>query len=203
MRKSAQRLFCGSFVLVAACDSGGGTGGDYPAGLPPEGQVTAEWSNYCVAMFKTDYEVVDVFGDPNLSIKKGARYLLTDSFGDSPQILYLTEGSPIDFPIMDEGAFTSSCEGDVEERQVAFLDLTVFEDEELTQPACMVKKGEVVGSIGFGLVSALVYEATFDDEFCGGIGTGYIQIDPVMIGERTYGSPPIKTVLVQVKPGTP
>jgi len=203
MRKSVQRLFSTALVLLAACGGSGGTsapdGGGEPSGPASEGQVTPEWSKYCVATFSADYVVLDVFGDPDLSIEKGARYLLTDSFDDSARILYLTEGSPIDFEIKDNDAFKSSCEGDVEERQLAFTDLTVFEDEALTKQACTVKQGAVVGSIGFALVTADVYEVTFDDEFCEGIGTGYIQIDPVVIGETTYGSPPIATVLVPVK----
>jgi len=204
MRKSVQRLFSMSLALLAACGSDGGTtdaadGGGAPSGTTSDGQVTAEWDKYCVATFTADYVVLDVFGDPDLSINKGDRYLLTDSsFDDTPRVLYLTEGGPLEFEIKDKGAFKSSCEGDVEERTVAFADLTFFEDEQLTKQACTVKKGEVVGSIGYALGDSAVYEVTLEDEFCGGIGTGYIQSVPVVVGETTHTGPAVATVLVPV-----
>lgn len=95
MRKVNERVYfvcCACLVaLTAACggdDDGAGTGaagtgaagtgaaGSGTAGTgagTADGEVSEAYSDYCVATFTEDYEVVDVFGDTELNIDSGAQ----------------------------------------------------------------------------------------------------------------------------------
>jgi hypothetical protein len=70
-------------VLLVGCGSNSGASNGNASG---SGQVTDEWSSYCVATFTRDVAIADMGGDVAFTARTGEKYLLTDysTFGGQP-----------------------------------------------------------------------------------------------------------------------
>jgi hypothetical protein len=175
------------------------------------GEVAAPWDGYCVATFNEDHAFVDPFGDVELQVEAGSRYLLADvaSFGAAGTILYLTAKGPVEFEVDDEGGaappFTSSCgPGRVESLVGAFTDVSVYADEGLTMAACMLAAGSAFsgGGLSYALVSGDLFSGggTYQVWFgglataCGGLDTGYIEASSAMLGNTEHTVLPLASV---------
>lgn len=165
-----------------------------------DGQITDAYRDYCVATFTSDYEVIDVFGDPQLTIESGEEYLIADFGSFSPDevhVLYLSDAGPVELAVKEgsDGAlpFTSSCDRDAQlDNYVGiFTDITVYRDAERKDPACMIDADTIHPSNGlsYQLVSDLfatpsVYQIEFDGlaELCDGVTSGYVEAGTASVG---------------------
>jgi hypothetical protein len=176
------------------------------------GEVSDVYSDYCVATFTEAYEVSDVFGDTELSIESGARYLLADfgNFSADVDILYLSSAGPIDFAISpDENGdypFTSNCdsEGANESYIGVFTDVIVYEDEALTTTVCTLDEDTVEVSSGFAfeLVSDIFAEpSVYRVEFgalatlCNGATSGYITANSATVAGTQHTVIPVASFI--------
>lgn len=194
-------------TLLGACGDDAGANGDSAS----SGQVTDTYRDYCVATFTADYEVIDFFGDRELSIAAGDELLIEEfgTFGpDEVSVLYLSSAGAVPFTVVaEEGStlpLTSNCAADEVEKYVGvFADVTVYSDEALTTAACMLEEGTIMPSRGlnYELVSAIFGEGPvvyrlFGDallDLCGGTTEGYIKAGSARIGETQYTVIPIET----------
>jgi hypothetical protein len=197
-------------VLLVALGACGGD--DAPGvGSASSGQVTDTYRDYCVATFTDDYQVIDFFGDPELSIHTGDELLIED-FGafspDAVSVYYLSSAGPVSFTVTaEDGAtfpFTSNCmPDDVEDYVGVFANVTVYQDEALTTPLCMLEKGSIEPSRGlnYALVSEIFGEGPIVyrlfggavGDLCGGVAEGYIKAGKAMIGSTSHTVVPIGT----------
>ena len=211
MRK-VSNLYAAPLGVLAVCAllaCGSVDDGGTPVG---GGEVVAPWDGFCVATFTEDYAFVDPFGDAELRVKRGGRYLMSDfgDFGAAATILYLGRGGQADFSVdVEQGAplpFTSNCmEGSVMELLGVFADVTVYMDEALTMPVCMLAAGTTLpdANLSFGLVSGDLFagEGTYEvssDGFaaaCGGLTIGYVEASTVEIGSGQHTSVPLAPVI--------
>lgn len=182
-----------------------------------DGMVTASWSQYCVATFTEDYEVIDFFGEPEFTVRAGEAYLMMDygsSFGENAASLaYLTDYGPYEFEVVaPEGTqdfpFTSNCTFDAGVSLYAvFADVTVFADEALTSELCSLQAGTVTSSEGgqrgyalagdLQLFGPLVYEVYLDgfSDECDGAQSGFVEVPEVQVLGTTTNLVPIQSVL--------
>jgi hypothetical protein len=115
---------------------------------PPNGQVTPEWEQYCVATFISDHAVDTGVGSVLFQARAGERYLMAG--GGS--LLYLTPDGPYRF-YPDPATFTSPCSNNAVAYAAAFTDVTLYASEELTTPLCELTAGTVAlldPAIGLG-----------------------------------------------------
>jgi len=201
MGGGAGGMGAGASGMSAGASGMGGSSGMGGAGAPSgmRGHVVAPWDQFCVLTFTDDFDVIDSFGDRELSIRAGDRYLQGEGFFGSEAILYLAPAGPVEFEIDadDPSAppYTSSCDGiDTDVFVAAIVDTTVFSDQALTMPLCTIAAGaRAPGGLAYGLASDLfaqpsVYEVTFNAlaEHCGGVSTGFIAGIDVTVGSATY-----------------
>ena len=197
-------LVCAVLCVGAACS------GEDDGGVPEGGgEVTAPWDGFCVATFGRDYAFVDPFGDVELRVKAGSRYLLADvgGFGVAATVLYLTKRGPIELGIeVDDGAalpFTSSCTGNTVELVGAFSDVSVYTDEAKSMAACTLAAGSThEGGLSYSLISGIferggTYQVSFGGlaAACGGITSGYVSAASVSLGATEYTVLPLASVL--------
>jgi hypothetical protein len=188
--------------------SGSGTGGSSNA--TGDGQVTADWQGYCTATFTEDYDVVDSFGDVALSVKAGSTYLLGDaSFIADAVLVYIAEAGPVEIEVeLDDPStppYTSYCDENASAFIAVFVDTTVYLDEAMTMPACMLAAGTTApaGGFGYALVGGLFTSNTYQVTLgslaaeCNGNDTGYVEAANVTIGATTYSALPFATVMRQ------
>jgi hypothetical protein len=187
-------------VSLAAC----GDDAAANSGSAAAGQVTDGYRDYCVATFTADYEVIDFFGDSELSIAAGDELLIEDFGSFSPDevsVYYLSKAGPVPFTITAEDGstfpFTSNCMADnLEEYVGVFANVTVYGDEALTTPACMLVAGSIEPSRGlnYELVSEIFGEGPVVyrlfggavGDLCGGIAEGYVKAGNAMIGSTSH-----------------
>jgi len=117
-------------LLLFGCGSNAGASNNASG----SGQVTDEWSSYCVATFTRDIAIADMGGDVAFTARTGEKYLLTDynTSGGQPQakIAYLTAAGPdiYDVPMTGAVPFTSNCTIDKTVQYYAvFTDVTVYD----------------------------------------------------------------------------
>lgn len=176
----------------------------------PDGQVIAPWDSLCVATFTEDFDIVDTFGDVELSVKAGQRYLLGEpSFFGTSTIYYIGSEGPVDLEIDVSDAtmppFTSSCDGGTTTSLSAvFVETTVYADEDLTMPLCtlsasttMAGDGVDYAFAGGDLFSSSTYWVDLGalSSSCDGNSEGYIKAGEVEIGSTSYTVIPVATVL--------
>jgi hypothetical protein len=190
--------------------AGGGSGTGGSSNATGDGQVTADWRGYCTLTFTEDYDVVDSFGDIELSVKAGSTYLAGDAgpFGDAV-LLYLTDAGPVEFEIeLDDPAmppYTSYCDENASPFIAVFVDTTVYLDEAMTMQACTLAAGTTApgGSFGYALVGDLFTSATYEVNLgnlaaqCSGTEIGYLEAARETIGSTTYTVIPFATVTRQ------
>jgi hypothetical protein len=167
------------------------------------GEVRAPWDAHCIATFSERYEFVDPFGDPEFVANAGSRYLLGGfgTFGAEASVLYLGRNGPIELSVdVESGAalpFSSNCEPTaVEEHVGVFAETTVYSDEAMSMPVCVLTEGATFpgGSLSYALVSGDLfrsggtYEVSFDglSAACGGLVTGYVEATTVKLGGGSY-----------------
>jgi hypothetical protein len=188
------RQVVGVFGVALACCACGS--GDDEDERRASGVVTAEWSAFCTATFTEDYELIDVFDEPQFVAKKGEKYLLgdySDSFGASAELIYLWPEGPealtIEVASEADFPFTSSCplNGGVPYYGV-FENTAVYADEALTTKLCDLTAGtalprtsdlsgySIAGDLElFGPIVYEVYLNAFSAQ-CGA-STGYVKVE--------------------------
>ncbi|MCH2111174.1 MAG: hypothetical protein MK135_17780 [Polyangiaceae bacterium] len=196
----------GTILLTSAlggCADDDGGGSDSGSG-----EATAEWSDYCIAVFNQDVTVEDTFGDEFFTVKNGSQYLissLTSPFDDGPELLYLTSTGQVSFEA-DPSTFTTDCtEDNSESVYVAFADTVVYAEETLETELCTISQGESTNSSGTGFSIAgdfsfsgpQTYEISLGgfSEQCGNAIDGYISVDETRIGRTNTYLLPLKTAL--------
>lgn len=205
-RLSALGLLTACFVtgsVLTAC--GGGSG------APQQPQTTIDtWSDYCIATFTEDHQVIDFFGDVAFTAVAGDEYVISRLAADEAELVFLATTGPETFTV--EGStetrpFTTPCEaGATSDHYAVFSDVTVFADEELTTPLCDLAAGAVhprepTGSgysiTGSSVGSNLTYEVilnAFSTE-CGGADRGYVSVPETTVhGTNTWLVPIIGIV---------
>ena len=192
-------------MLLVGCGSGSGTG---------SGQVTDQWSGYCVATFTRDVAITNGGSDVAFTARTGEKYLLTDysTFGDQPQakIAYLTAAGPDTYDVPMTGAvpFTSNCTIDKTVAYYAvFTDVTVYDSEALTNKICAFSAGTVVpidtttnsgySSTSFNFSGPQTYEVMLNalSSQCGGATHGYVSVPQTTVLGVTTWLVPIATIL--------
>jgi hypothetical protein len=190
----------------------GGSGGDIAVDPPSgDGQVVAPWDQHCVATFTEAFDIVDSFGDVELTVQAGDRYLLGDSgFFAAATIVYIAAEGPVelDVDVEDESMlpFTTSCPARTVSLAGVFVDMPVFSDEALTTPLCTLQAGLTVpgGGIGYAIAGGDLFTAPYQvtlggfSEHCGGATEGFVASIDVTIGSASYGGVPFATVLSPV-----
>ncbi len=214
MRRSLRGSYAWCSVLCALLSALAACGGDEDAegiGNASSGQDTDTYRDYCVATFTGAYEVIDVFGEPELNIGKGDQ-LLIEEFGwfgdDEVSVYYLSKAGPVPFTVKaEEGTslpFTSNCTRDATEEFIGvFTNVTVYSDEALTTAVCELSAGTIEPSRGlnYELVSPIfgkgpvVYRLIGGavGDLCPGVTEGYIKAGSAMIGGTLHTVIPIGT----------
>lgn len=179
------------------------------------GVVTPTWSDYCLATFVEDHEIVDAFGDPIFTALAGEQYLISSYgrfFADEATLMYLTENGPYGFDVsVDLSAgvpFTSDCDlGNATEYYAVFIDVTVYAEEELTTPLCDLSAGTAVALDGQGYGYALtnlvgngepaVYSIQLSSlsTECGGMTSGYVPVQTTELLDTSTYLVPIRVIL--------
>ena len=194
-------------MLLVACGSGSGTSNG-------SGQVTDQWSGYCVATFTRDVAITDGGSDIAFTARTGEKYLLTDysTFGDQPQakIAYLTAAGPdiYDVPMTGAVPFTSNCTIDKTVQYYAvFMDVTVYDSEALKNEICSLSAGSVVhidtttnsgySSTSLSFSGPQTYEVILNalGSQCGGATNGYVSVPQTTVLGVTTWLVPITTIL--------
>jgi hypothetical protein len=201
----------GSGTSGGASGRGGSTGNSGGGAAParPDGQVVAPWDKLCVATFTRDFEVIDAFGDPELSVQSGDRYLQGDGglFAEAV-IVYVSDEGPVEFDIDVENGemlpFTSNCQdGSTKTYAAVFADTPVYSDEAMTMQLCSLRAGTMVEGSGIGYIAAgggftmPKYQLMLEElaAQCGGAQEGYAAGAEITIGETSHIVVPIGTVL--------
>lgn len=198
-------------VLCALCALHGCGGGD--DGVPEGGgEVRAAWEAYCIATFEQGYAFVDPFGDVEFRAKAGSRYLLSGfgTFGAEASVLYLARKGPVELSVdVESGAalpFSSNCEPSaVEEHVGVFAETTVYADEAMSMPVCVLSEGATFpgGGLSYALVSGDLFQSggTYEVSFaglataCGGLATGYVGATTVKLGGSQYTALALASVI--------
>ena len=194
-------------ILLVGCGSGSGTSNG-------SGQVTDQWSGYCVATFTRDVAITDGGSNVVFTARTGEKYLLTDygTFGDQAQaaIAYLTAAGPdiYDVPMTGAVPFTSNCTIDKTVQYYAvFTDVTVYDSEALTKEICSLSAGTVVPrdtttnagyqSTAFNFSGPQTYEIMLNalSSQCGGATDGYVSVPQTTVLGVTTWLVPITTIL--------
>jgi len=198
-------------LLLFGCGSNSGASNGNASG---SGQVTDEWSSYCVATFTRDVAIADKGGDVAFTARTGEKYLLTDysTLGGQAQakIAYLTAAGPdiYDVPMTGTVPFTSNCTIDETVAYYAvFADVTVYDTEALKNEICSLSAGTAVPidtttNVGFSWTSfSLSGPQTYDvilnalGSQCGGATDGYVSVpETTVLGVNTW-LVPIATIL--------
>jgi hypothetical protein len=188
-------------LLLVGCGSSSGNGN-----ASGGGQVTDEWSGYCVATFTSDVAIADMGGHVAFTARTGEKYLLTDysTFSSQPQakIAYLTAAGPdiYDVPITSAVPFTSNCTIDKTIAYYAvFTDVTVYDTEALKNVICSLSAGTAVlvdttANAGYSSTSiSFSGPQTYDiilnalGSQCGGATDGYVSVpQTTALGETTW-----------------
>ena len=155
----------------------------------------------CTATFTEEYEVKDTWDDSLFTANVGDKFIvasISDWVGDTiTELYYLTSEGAYGFDIETAGTdvsalpFDLSCAiGESESYLGAFNTVTVYSDEELTQPACTIERGSsaIVGvASGYRLVSELfsepmIYEVELGgfSQICG-VGQGSHRSRPTLL----------------------
>jgi len=198
----------GATALGGVSGMGGAArmGGDIAPALA-DGQIVAPWDEYCVATFTKDFEAVDSFGDPELSIQAGDRYLLGDPrLLSDAAIIYIADEGPVEFNIDVGGAlpFTSSCKDRATQKYVAvFVNTPVCSDAGLTTPVCTLPAGLAVPGGGINYVlsdegSSPSYEVELKAlaAHCSDVAKGFVKAATVTVGgTNSHTGVPIAVVL--------
>lgn len=193
-------------LLLVACGSNSGESNG-------SGQVTDEWSSYCVATFTRDVAIADM-GSVAFTARTGERYLLTDynTFGGEPlaKIAYLTAAGPeiYDVPMTGSVPFTSNCTIDKGIAYYAvFTDVTVYDSEALKNEICSLSAGTVVpldsttnagySTTSFNFSGPQTYDVFLNalGTQCGGATDGYVSVDQTTVLGVTTWLVPIVTIL--------
>lgn len=122
-----------------------------------EGALLNKWVGYCVATFTRDFAIKDVFGDVELRIPMGSKYLMSHldyaSYWDS--ILYPENGGVVAYRfkhVEDDLPFTTDCRARSTRQVIAvFTDTLIFADEGLTKELCRLDAGTVLQDTSFSL----------------------------------------------------
>jgi hypothetical protein len=164
----------------------------------------------CKATFTQAYQVMDMFGDPQFSIKPGDSFIVQDIssfFGanlytEFPQGVYDFEVEKKDG---GEWPFTLNCvEGKTQTYLAAFSNTTVYSDSLLTQPLCTLTKGTTAlttGPTGFYLVGDFfsnVYHVELGGfaSSCQGATGGYVRAPEANVFNASTTLIPINTYQV-------
>lgn len=203
----------GTGGMGAMGSSGMGSSGMGSAGMGSisasgDGQVVAPWDKYCVATFTRDFDVIDSFGDVALSVHKGDRYLLGTPGSFAPgSLIYIADAGPAEIDMTYDKSsppFMSSCTGATQSMVGVFVDTTVYSDDALKMPVCMLEAGLAVPSSGLSfaiaggdLLGASVYNVELNElaQHCKGTMSGFVQGVSVEAGSTEYGGPPIASFL--------
>ncbi len=211
------RMTCLNLLLLSSVAfSASACSDSKEGGNASNGGIGEKWKGACVATFTQDYEVIDPFGDPELTVKKGAQYLIGSTDFGEVELIEVTADGPATFSIEPEGdnsenlPFTSDCDLETaEEHRGVFADVTVYSDKALTKKLCELKNGDQrpAGDQGFGYGSdfdfdaeELVYEVRLGalSALCDGNEQGFIGVPSVQIRDTTTSLVPLQTFL---KPG--
>jgi hypothetical protein len=164
--------------------------------------VPAPFNQYCVATFTEDYEPPYDF-----SIQAGESYLYIDAtFLDEHEMIYFHEDlGPVTFTIESPEPlpFTSNC--DPLESGTSYYavlaDVTIYNDEALSDPACELAAGTIVepeGGSGFMHVAEVdggnVYQYIFLSPLCPGVEDGYVFVPSVLFFGANAQSFPIHRI---------
>ena len=179
--------------LSWGCDSDDSSNGGSSEGAGRgSGVATAEWDAFCTATFTEDTEARDTFDDLLFTAKAGERYLIkryNDFGGDlEAELYYLTNGAPIEFeiPADESGAFPfeSNCTPDqTESHNTVFVDLTVYQNADLSDPLCELPKATHAAGISQNYLESdifanpVVYRVALSGlaSMCGDVDEGYVR----------------------------
>jgi hypothetical protein len=189
-----QFRFSGFFIAAAVTTLGCSDDGD---GSASDGQVTAAWTEYCVATFSSDHVAVDGFGDTQFTARAMERYLMSSYavfLGTGrAELFYLTADGPAVFEVEGEPdgsgfPFTSNCEFNTGAAYIGvFTDVSVYDGEDLSTKLCDLSAGDAAVDNGTGSgysASSLNFSgpATYQVQLnafadrCGGASEGFISV---------------------------
>jgi hypothetical protein len=196
-------------LLLLGCGSD-----DSKGNVSGSGQVTDQWSGYCVATFTRDVAISDMSGDVAFTARTGEQYLLAQysNFGGQLQveIAYLTSVGPDTYavPVTDGVPFTSNCTVDTAvEYYAVFTDVTVYDSEALTNEICSLSAGTAVprdttatagySATSFKFSGPQVYSVMLNalGTQCGGATEGYVSVPETTVLGVTTWLVPITTIL--------
>lgn len=182
------------------------------------GEAPSAFGDYCVATFAEDTDVLDIFGDVELRIKAGERYLLL-SYGNDfdpnqATLGYWTEAGPYPVELVKADnapsfPFTSNCtEGSANEYYAVYANVDLFDDLEFSSRACSLRAGTVVRRdpnlpSGFSIASEInlagpsIYQIELNAlaPYCGDAQRGYALVEPTEVLDTTTGIIPIGPLL--------
>jgi hypothetical protein len=203
---------CGLLAMLLS-----GCGSDSGKTNNSNGQVTAEWRDFCVAKFTQDVPFTAPWGDVVFTAKTGEEYLLNEygSFGTTAtaKIMYLTSAGPqiydADAPAGPETfPFTSNCTYDAAvQYYAAFADVTVYDSETLQNVLCTIPEGTALrlntsDNAGYSIVTLKgsgpqTYSVMLNafSSMCAGATEGYISVPQTQVLGMTTWLVPIEVVL--------
>lgn len=191
---------------------------DDSSGSGESGEVPSAFGDFCVATFAEDTDVLDIFGDVELRVKEGERYLLL-SYGNDfdpnqATLGYWTEAGPHPVELFKADnapsfPFTSNCTaGSANEYYAVYADVDLFDDLEFSSRACSLRAGTVVRRdpnlpSGFSIASEInlsgpsIYQIELNAlaPYCGDAQRGYALVEPTQVLDTTTGIIPIGPLL--------
>jgi hypothetical protein len=207
-------------VVGCGDEDNDGFGGSVDVAGP--GVVVDPWTDYCVLTFTSDHEFIGPLDDVEFTARTGESYLVAAyrAFSGSPsvEIFYLTDVGPVEFELDLAGPppFTSTCDLEAGRRLLGvFVDLTLYEDEELTREACQLPAGTTIpfeNSQGSGYAIAgevdlfgsgpTTYKLFFDalSERCGGLEELFVSARQKTVGSTTYTIVPVRLFMAPPEP---
>jgi len=120
-----------------------------------EDPFLSRWEGYCVATFKRDYDIKDMFGETLLHVSRGDRYLLSslNHAGYWDAILYPQGRTVVSYKFKHperNHPFTTACQASSERVYTVLDDTVLYADKALTQPVCQLDAGTAIdGSFEF------------------------------------------------------
>ncbi len=200
-------------LLAFGCDSESPSNGANNASVTGSGQVTAQWSGYCVAKFTSDVVIRDSFDDILFTARSGEEYLLTEYDTSRVEIAYLTPLGPDTYEVPVSGGpetfpFTSNCTFDqAVEYYAVFTDVVVYDSEALTNQLCSLPAGTAVlrdttanagySAVTMGFGGPQTYEVMLNSlgTLCGDAESGYVSVAETQLFGATTWLVPITVAL--------